>query len=84
MVLVASLSMPLLMHWATVTVALDPLPVPAAENPWLPGLALAEPLHASLASDFVPSAARGANDGTAINWWVLATAIYGLVAGCCC
>ena len=32
MVLVASLSMPLLMHWTNVTVTLDALPVPAPES----------------------------------------------------
>ena len=32
MVLLASLSMPLLMHWTTVTVTVDALPVPAAEQ----------------------------------------------------
>ena len=32
MVLLASLSMPLLMHWTTVTVTVDALPVPAAEH----------------------------------------------------
>ena len=32
MVLLASLLMPLLMHWTTVTVTVDPLPVPAAEH----------------------------------------------------
>ncbi len=31
MVLVASLSMPLLMHWTTVSITLDALPVPAPE-----------------------------------------------------
>ena len=44
MVLMASLSMPLLMHWATITVTLDPLPVPSPENLWPAGIALPEPL----------------------------------------
>jgi hypothetical protein len=80
MVLVASLSMPLLMHWTTVTVTLDPLPLPAAETLWPSRLALPEPLRASLASEFVPGAARGETE-RAVNWWALATAIYALVAG---
>ena len=37
MVLVASLSMPLLMHWTTVTVTVDALPVSAAEHFWPAG-----------------------------------------------
>jgi hypothetical protein len=80
MVLVASLSMPLLMHWTTVTVTLDPLPLPVAETLWPSGLALPEPLRTSFASEFVPGAAFGETDH-AINWWALATAIYVAVAG---
>jgi bla regulator protein blaR1 len=34
MVLLASLSMPLLMHWTTITVTVDALPVPAADHLW--------------------------------------------------
>ena len=34
MVLVASLSMPLLMHWTTVSITVDALPVPSAETLW--------------------------------------------------
>ena len=37
MVLLASLSMPLLMHWTTVTVTVDALPVPAADHFWPAG-----------------------------------------------
>ena|ERR1700716_273547 len=48
MVLVASLSMPLLMHWATVTITLDPLPVPTPENLWPAKSPLPEPLRPSL------------------------------------
>ena len=34
MVLMASLAMPLLMHWTTVSVTVEALPVPAAETLW--------------------------------------------------
>jgi beta-lactamase regulating signal transducer with metallopeptidase domain len=78
-VLVASLSMPLLMHWTTVTVTLDPSPVPALENLWPANSAVLEssPLP-SEASDFV--APLGPNH-VAFNWLGLATAIYALVTG---
>ena len=52
MVLLASLSMPLLMHWTTVTVTVDALPVPAAEHFWPAGPSSSpspEPLHDMLA-----------------------------------
>jgi beta-lactamase regulating signal transducer with metallopeptidase domain len=81
MVLVASLSMPLLMHWTTVTITLAPLPVPATENLWSANSLLPEPWQASPPSELgMPAAVRGANH-TAINWQALATALYALVAG---
>lgn len=81
MVLVASLSMPLLMRWTTVSVTLDALPVSTPENLWPAMSQLPESLRASLPPDVsAPVAARAANDA-AVNWWALATAIYALVAG---
>jgi hypothetical protein len=78
MVLVASLSMPLLMHWTTVTVTLDPSPVPALENLWPGNNPLAEPPLLSEPGN--PVAPPGEND-VAITWLALATAIYACVAG---
>ena len=81
MVLVASLSMPLLMHWATVTVTLVALPMPAAENLWPVGNPLPEALGVSSPTQLgMPVAARGVTS-VAVNWWALATAIYAGVAG---
>jgi hypothetical protein len=85
MVLVASLSMPLLMHWTTVTITLDPLPVPTAENLWPAKSAFKGPLPELLRSPppselGMPVAAHGEND-EAVNWLALATAIYAFVAG---
>src|SRR5258705_815188 len=84
MVLVASLSMPLLMHWTTMTIPLDPLPVPTPENLWSaksPLPELPEPLRSSLPSELgMPVVAHGENH-EAVNWWALATAIYAFVAG---
>jgi beta-lactamase regulating signal transducer with metallopeptidase domain len=81
MVLVASLSMPLLMQWATVTVTLEALPIPAAENLWPVGNPLPEALGVSSPTQLgMPVAARGVTS-VAVNWWALATAIYAGVAG---
>jgi beta-lactamase regulating signal transducer with metallopeptidase domain len=85
MVLVASLSMPLLMHWATVSVTLDALPVPATESLWPANNPLTdpltEPLRSSLPSDpGMPVAISGASHA-AVNWLAAATAIYAFVAG---
>jgi hypothetical protein len=81
MVLVASLLMPLLMHWTTVSITLDALPVPTPEKLWPAGSPFPEPLGSSLPSELgMPLAAR---DGSyqAINWLTVATAIYAFVAG---
>src|SRR5882672_9141754 len=84
MVLAASLSMPLLMHWTTVTVTVD-LPVPATEHLWPAKNPLIdmspEPLGAALPLEpGMPAAGLGEN-ARAINWLALATAIYALGAG---
>lgn len=84
MVLVASLAMPLLMHWTTVTVTLDALPAPAPEALWPTNSPLtnpAEPLGSSLPPDpGMPAAPLGANYA-AVNWLAVATAAYACVAG---
>lgn len=78
MVLVASLSMPLLMHWTTVTVTLAPSPLPALENLWPANSPLPE---MSLPSEpGTPAAAPGEHHGT-LTWLALATAIYVVMAG---
>jgi beta-lactamase regulating signal transducer with metallopeptidase domain len=80
-VLIASLSMPLLMHWTTVSITLDALPVPAAESLWPTMSQLPEPLRSSFPSELgLPVAADRANY-EAVNLLALATAIYALVAG---
>jgi beta-lactamase regulating signal transducer with metallopeptidase domain len=85
MVLVASLSMPLLMHWTTVSIPVDALPVTAPETLWPtnnPVMSpLTEPLRSLPPSDLgMPIAARGASY-TAVDWLAVATAIYAFVAG---
>ena len=48
MVLLASLSMPLLMHWTTVTITVHASPVPAPEHLWPAETAMPERLGASI------------------------------------
>ena len=81
MVLVASLSMPLLMHWTTVTVPLPPSAIPMPANLWPAVVALPEPLPSALPLE--PGIAGAARDGAhhAVNWWELATVIYAIIAG---
>jgi len=89
LVLVASLSMPLLMHWTTVSVTLDALPVAMPEtlgpngNPATDASTgpLLEPLRSSQPSDpGMPTAVRAASHA-AVNWLAVATAVYAFVAG---
>jgi beta-lactamase regulating signal transducer with metallopeptidase domain len=83
-VLAASLAMPLLMHWTTVTITLKALPVPAPETLWPAGPALLEPLFPSLPLDPVTTVAppaAAAAPHAAFNWLALTTAVYAVVAG---
>jgi beta-lactamase regulating signal transducer with metallopeptidase domain len=82
-VLAASLSMPLLMHWTTVTVTLQALPVSPPESFWPAATTLLEPLAPALPFESVaPSAAPAAAavSHAPFNWFALATAVYAVVA----
>jgi beta-lactamase regulating signal transducer with metallopeptidase domain len=79
-VLAASLTMPLLMHWATVTLTLDALPLPSAESLGPAVNPLPEPSGASPATEFGIPVATHAAGVAAVNWWALATALYACVA----
>ena len=85
MVLVASLSMPVLMHWTTMTITVDSLPAPAAEHVWLAKNPLTNPspdaLRASVPSEPGIAAAAAGGNAEAVNWLALATIIYAVVAG---
>jgi beta-lactamase regulating signal transducer with metallopeptidase domain len=79
LVLFASLLMPLLMHWMTFTITVDPVQVSAPED--LPPMKtlLPEPSHASPTSEpGIPDITRG-EGSIAINWYGLALVVYGLV-----
>jgi beta-lactamase regulating signal transducer with metallopeptidase domain len=76
-VLAASLAMPLLMRWTTVTITLQALPMPVAENFWPASPALPE---TRIPLDTVMHAAATASHA-AFNWLGLATAVYAIVAG---
>src|SRR5438067_13774102 len=81
MVLLASLSMPLLMHWTTVTVTVDALPVPAAEHFWPAGSSSSpspEPLREMLPAEPGMAAAARPAPVHALNWLALATIVYAL------
>jgi hypothetical protein len=81
LVLIASLSMPLLMHWTTVTIILDPLPVPTPASMWPAEGSPLEPLGPSFPSEPDVSVAPRGEHHAVVNWWTVATVIYATVAG---
>jgi beta-lactamase regulating signal transducer with metallopeptidase domain len=78
-VLIASLSMPLLMHWTRLTITLDPLPVSMPENLWPAESPLQQPLSSLPSESGINAAPREIY--RAFDWRVFATAIYAMVAG---
>ena len=78
-VLAASLAMPLLMHWARVTVTLQPPPMPAPEHVWPGEASLPDMLGASMPSE-ISGITRGV-DHSPVDWWAVAMTIYVFVAG---
>src|SRR3954447_1844398 len=83
-VLAASLAMPLLMHWTTVTITVDTVPMPATTQ-----LAPAnmqfdvlppEPLASPAASQPGAAVAAPAARHEAVNWWAIITTVYASVA----
>ncbi|MDB5501623.1 MAG: antirepressor regulating drug resistance protein [Tardiphaga sp.] len=80
-VLLASLAMPLLMHWTTVTVPLAPSTVPIPADLWPSAASWPEPLPLSLAPQAEIPGASPVAPHHAFNWSALATAIYVIVAG---
>jgi hypothetical protein len=82
MVLLASLSMPLLMHWTTVTFTVQAPPLPPLDV--LPSTEPTRPealptLPAPEGGVSVATSHPG-HHGIAVNWWMVATVIYVLVA----
>jgi beta-lactamase regulating signal transducer with metallopeptidase domain len=85
LVLLASLSMPLLMRWTTVTIVLHPSPIaaPALDNLWPAQTPSPDQAQELLPSDLGTLGASGTVRGesvASINWWAVATAVYAGVA----
>ncbi|MFT4120058.1 M56 family metallopeptidase [Bradyrhizobium sp.] len=77
-VLLASLAMPVVMHWPTLTIDRLPLSVPMADDLWPADLSILEaPQPISPGAVATPPA----RSGVAIDWWLVATIAYAVVAG---
>lgn len=77
-VLLASLAMPFVMHWPTLTIDRMPLSVPAPDEAWPADFPMLERPQPSL--PIAPSAPM-AKRGVSIDWWMVATTVYACVAG---
>jgi bla regulator protein blaR1 len=79
-VLAASLAMPLMMHWARVTVTLQPPPMPVSGHVWPSETLVPDMLGATRSSEMgLPGTIEGVTHSP-VDWWSVATAIYGAVA----
>jgi len=79
-VLLASLSMPLLMQWATVTITMQPTAVALHEQVALPQSMVTETMKPVLAHPGEPGP-MGEAKKAAIDGWMIATLLYALGAG---
>ncbi|GMO13201.1 M56 family metallopeptidase [Bradyrhizobium sp. TM233] len=80
-VLLASLAMPFVMHWPTLTITRLPLPV-AVPDDFLPAdISMLETPQPALPVAPGIAIAPQAKGGLSINWWLVATIIYAGVAG---
>ncbi|RXG89861.1 M56 family metallopeptidase [Bradyrhizobium zhanjiangense] len=81
-VLLASLAMPFVMHWPTLTITRPPVPMPAPDD-FLPAdLSMLELPQPSLPVASGGAIVPPAGSGLSINWWLVATIIYAGVTAC--
>ncbi|MBR0707069.1 M56 family metallopeptidase [Bradyrhizobium liaoningense] len=80
-VLVASLAMPFVMHWPTLTIDRLPASVPVPGELWPADIAMLETPQPALPIAPGVVAAPPARSGVSIDWWLVATIVYAGVAG---
>ncbi|MFK4509556.1 M56 family metallopeptidase [Bradyrhizobium daqingense] len=81
-VLLASLAMPFVMHWPTLTITRPPLPMPAPADVLPADVSMLEMPQPAL--PIAPGAviAPPASTDLSINWWLVATIVYAVVTAC--
>ena len=79
-VLLASLAMPFVMHWPTLTLDRLPLSMPVADESWPADMAMLERPQPLLPIVSGTAVAPMVKRGVAINWWMVATVVYACVA----
>ncbi|AMA56652.1 M56 family metallopeptidase [Bradyrhizobium sp. CCGE-LA001] len=81
-VLLASLAMPFVMHWPTLTITRPPLPMPAPADVLPADVSMLEMPQPALPVAPGAAIAPPASNGPSINWWLVATIVYAVVAAC--
>ncbi|MGX1320645.1 hypothetical protein AB7M17_004098 [Bradyrhizobium sp. USDA 377] len=80
-VLMASLAMPFVMHWPTLTIDRLPASVPVPGELWPADIAMLETSQPALPITPGAVVAPPARSGVSIDWWLVATIVYAGVAG---
>ncbi|WFU83507.1 M56 family metallopeptidase [Bradyrhizobium sp. CIAT3101] len=80
-VLLASLAMPFVMHWPTLTIDRMPLSMPVPDDTWPTDFAMLERPQPTLPIAPAGAIAPMVKRGIAIDWWMVATVAYACVAG---
>ncbi|QAU38120.1 M56 family metallopeptidase [Bradyrhizobium guangdongense] len=80
-VLLASLAMPVVMHWPTLTIDRLPLSVPVPVESWPADISMLERPQPSLPIAPGAAIASTAKAGISIDWWMVATGVYVGIAG---
>ncbi|MHC2626021.1 hypothetical protein ACVIW2_008053 [Bradyrhizobium huanghuaihaiense] len=80
-VLMASLAMPFVMHWPTLTIDRLPASVPVPGEMWPADIAMLETPQPALPIAPGAAVAPPARSGVSIDWWLVATIVYAGVAG---
>lgn len=81
-VLLASLAMPFVMHWPTLTITRLPLPVSMPDDVLPADISMLEAPQPALPIAPGGAVAPPAQSGLSINWWLVATIVYAGVAAC--
>ncbi len=80
-VLFASLAMPFVMHWPTLTITRLPLPVSMPDELWSADISMLETPQPTLPIASGAAVTPPARSGVSIDWWLVATIVYVGIAG---
>ena len=80
-VLLASLAMPFVMHWPTLTLDRMPLSVPVPDEAWPADVPMLDRPQPSLPIASGAAVAPMVKRGVTIDWWMVATTVYACIAG---